>query len=217
LEELLEASDSDEFLNKDEAAEKLRRKKLAKAKISKVGQGKWIWALKVFVLSISLSIIFTISSEYFMASTGIVFSIITVLILVSIAILSDIIGVAVTVSSAQPFNSMSARKVRGAKEALILVKNAEKVSVICNDIIGDICGVVSGTAGAAIVGRITANVVDTNVVVLIMALTTAIIAGITISGKSLGKVVAINKSEKIVLYIGRLLAPIWRKSKPKNK
>ncbi len=212
----MKSKNEEEILNKDQALEKLRRKKLAKAKISKVGQGKWMWALKVLVLSISLSIIFTISSEYFMANTGIILSTITVLFLVAISIIFDVIGVAVTVSTAQPFNSMSAKKIKGAKEALTLVKNAEKVSVVCNDIIGDICGVVSGSAGAAIVGRITANIADANIVVLVMALTASLIAGITISGKSLGKVVAINNSEKIVLRLGKMLAPIWRKGKSKN-
>lgn len=211
----MQRKEENEILNKDQALEKLRKKKLARAKISKIGQGKWIWAFKVLILSISLSIIFTISSEYFMASTGIILSTITVFLLVVIAIIFDIIGVAVTVSTAQPFNSMSAKKIKGSKEALLLVKNAEKVSVICNDIIGDICGVVSGSAGAAIVGRITATTANANVVVLVMALTTSLIAGITIFGKSLGKVVAINKSEKIVLSIGKLLAPMW-KNKTKN-
>ncbi len=189
------------------------RKKLAKNTSVKVGTKKWVWPLKVFVLSISLSLVFTISSEYLMSVTGIFLSILVVLFLVAISVMFDVIGVSVTVATIEPFNSMSARKIKGAKEALVLVKNADKVSVICNDIIGDICGIVSGAAGAAIVARMTVAITNQNLSILIMALTTALIAGITISGKSLGKVVAINNSEKIVLQIGKLLSPLWKKQK----
>lgn len=189
------------------------RKKLAKNTSVKVGTKKWVWPLKVFVLSISLSLVFTISSEYLMSVTGLVLSIFVVLFLVAISVMFDVIGVSVTIATIEPFNSMSARKIKGAKEALVLVKNADKVSVICNDIIGDICGIVSGAAGAAIVARVTVAITNQNLSILIMALTTALIAGITISGKSLGKMVAINNSEKIVLQIGKLLSPLWKKQK----
>lgn len=208
-EEGLNSTKEENLVNKDKEA----RKKLAKTASSKTSAKKWVWPLKVFILSISLSIVFTIASEYLMSVTGLVISILVVLFLVVISVLFDAIGVSITVAAVEPFNSMSARKIKGAKEALVLVKNADKVAVICNDIISDICGIVSGTAGAAIVARITVSITNPNLVILVMALTTALIAGITISGKALGKVIAINNSEKIVLRIGKLLSPIWKSKK----
>lgn len=188
-----------------------KQKKLIKATITKQKQNPWMWAIKVFVLSFALSIVFSIASEYFMSATGIILSMIIVLVLIAIAILSDLMGVAVTVASSEPFNSMSARKMTGAKEALLLIKNASKVSVICNDVIGDICGIVSGAAGAAIVGRITAQVANTNVIIMATAIASAIIAGLTISGKAIGKSYAMKHADEIVLFAGKLMSPISSK------
>lgn len=198
---------------KDEAvSSKDLKKKVVKESVTRAEAAKWVWPLKVFVLAISLSIVFTVASEFLMSYAGIVLAIFVVVVLVGIAVLSDVVGVAVAAAAPEPFNSMSARKVKGAKEALLLVRNADKVSVICNDIIGDICGIVSGTATAAIVARLSVSLTNPNLVILIMVLSTALLAGLTISGKSFGKVFAINQSEKIVLRIGKILAPIWRKS-----
>ena len=192
---------------KNQTDREKKEKKVIKT-MAKQKQNAWIWSLKVFVLSVALSIVFSIASEYFMSATGIILSTIIVFVLILIAVIADIIGVAVAVASPEPFNSMSARKMKGAKEALTLIKNASKVSVICNDVIGDICGIVSGAAGAAIVGRITAGFTNTNAVILITSIASAIIAGFTISGKSIGKSYAMKHWDKIVLFIGKLISPI---------
>ena len=57
---------------------------------------------------------------------------------------------AVATANEKPFHSMASRKVPGALEAIRLLRNAERVSSICNDVVGDICGVVSGSASATI-------------------------------------------------------------------
>jgi CBS domain containing-hemolysin-like protein len=180
-------------------------------------QALWLWPLKVFVLSVALSIVFSIGSEYFMSATGVVVSSLIIVFLIAIAVVSDIIGVAFAAVQPEPFNSMSARKVRGAKEALTLIKNASKVSAICNDVIGDICGIVSGAAGAAIVGRITVSISDINLTILITATMSALIAGLTISCKSIGKNYAMEKCDKIVLLVGMALSPFSKKERNDKK
>ena len=60
------------------------------------------------------------------------------------------IGVAVTAADEKPFHSMSAQKVRGARVAITLKRNADKVGSFCNDVIGDICGIISGSAGVMV-------------------------------------------------------------------
>jgi hypothetical protein len=70
------------------------------------------------------------------------------------ALLFDIIGVAVTAADERPFHSMAAHKEKGAAEALYLLHNASHVSSFCNDVVGDICGIVSGTTAAVIVSRL---------------------------------------------------------------
>ena len=45
------------------------------------------------------------------------------------------------------YHAMSSKKIKGAKKAVSFKKNADKVSSFCNDVIGDICGIISGSAG----------------------------------------------------------------------
>ncbi|WDC83794.1 hypothetical protein PL321_14940 [Caloramator sp. mosi_1] len=74
--------------------------------------------------------------------------------IIFVGIIFDIIGVAVTAAEEAPFHSLASRKVKGAKTAVKLIRNADKVSNFCNDVIGDICGVVSGAAGAIIISKL---------------------------------------------------------------
>ena len=114
------------------------------------------------------------------------------------------IGVAVTSADEKPFHSMASRKVPGAHESITLLRNAERVSSICNDVIGDICGVVSGSASATIAANIVANFSGTwnEIVMLLMS---ALVAGVTVGGKAIGKTFAIGSCVKIVSSVGRVI------------
>ena len=67
------------------------------------------------------------------------------------SIFFDIIGIAATAAEEVPFHSMASKKQDGAKWAIILIRNADRVSSFCNDIIGDICGVLSGAVSTYII------------------------------------------------------------------
>ena len=88
----------------------------------------------------------------------------------------------------------------GAAEALSLLRNAEKVSSFCNDVVGDICGVVSGSASAVIAVKALTQVSSDTVSQLIMS---TLVAGVTIAGKACGKNVAMEKSTQIVLLVSK--------------
>ena len=83
--------------------------------------------------------------------------------------------------------------------AIALLKNADKVSNFCNDVIGDICGIVSGAAASAIILQIPTNHFLWNL------LLSGFTAALTVGGKALGKSVALSRSENIVLQVARLL------------
>ena len=112
------------------------------------------------------------------------------------------IGVAVTVADVKTFNSMATKKVKGAKIGVKLIKNAPKVSSFCNDVIGDICGIMSGSAGVTMVLSI-ANMTDKNL--WITLLVTSLIASITIGGKALGKTYALKNATKIHIKTAKFL------------
>ena len=125
------------------------------------------------------------------------------LLFIALGILFDIIGVAVTAANPKPFTSMAAHRVKGAKEALYLIRNAEKVASCCNDVVGDICGIVSGSTAAVIVTHLQRDLSTTSVLISIGA--TALISGITIGGKALGKTVAINQCTSVVYRVARIM------------
>ena len=105
------------------------------------------------------------------------------------------IGVAVQAADVAPFHSMNSRKIKGADIAVKFKKNADKVSSFCNDVIGDICGIISGTAGSIIALKIS-NLLSLNSFYTILFIT-ALISSLTIGGKAIGKSIAINKSNYI--------------------
>lgn len=119
-------------------------------------------------------------------------------------ILFDVIGVAVTSADETPFHSMAARKVPGAQDAIRLLRNAERVSSICNDVVGDICGVVSGSASATISVQLLTHF-EFSWPTVVSLLMSALVAGLTVGGKAIGKTFAVNSSTAIVHFTGKTI------------
>ncbi len=134
---------------------------------------------------------------------------ITVLIIV-IGIIFDIIGTAVTAADEVPFHAMASKKIYGAREAIFLIRNAEKVSNFCNDVVGDICGVISGAGATYIILRIAGNA-DTLTSTLTGLAVTGLIASMTVGGKAIGKTVAISNSNYIIYKTGIIFKFIARR------
>ena len=99
---------------------------------------------------------------------------------------------------------MAARKVPGGQEAIRLLRNAERVSSICNDVIGDICGVVSGSASATIAAQILQNF-DFSWPRIVSLVMSALVAGLTVGGKAIGKTFAINSCTQIISVVGKVI------------
>ena len=162
------------------------------------------WVVTIFLVTIFISGTISLISEEIMAESTIVVAFLILLGIVLIGILFDVVGVAVTSADEAPFHAMAARKVTGAREAIRLLRQAEKVSSICNDVVGDICGVVSGSASATIAAQILQNFEFSwpQLVGLVMS---ALVAGLTVGGKAIGKTFAVNSSTKIVHFAGRVI------------
>ncbi len=174
-----------------------------------------LWSLKVLVLSFALSMCFGVLSEFFLSGTGIVIAVLVIVVFMSISILTDMIGVAVTAADIQPFRAMASKKIRGAKEAIKLIKNADKFTSIIADVVGDVCGILSGAAGASIIVKIAIDS-ESALGIIIASLVSAVIASMTIFGKSLGKKYAMKNCNKIMLVVGRVMSwftPQGKKSK----
>ncbi|ABO49612.1 conserved hypothetical protein [Desulforamulus reducens MI-1] len=167
----------------------------------------------LFLVSIGsflLAIIFSLLSETMTRVVkSVIISLSGLLFIILIGILADIIGTAATAAQEAPFHAKAAKRVRGAKEGVFLLRNADKVANICNDVIGDIVGTVSGALGISIVVKIVKSNpgLDAFWANIVM---TALIASITISGKALGKVLALTRANDVIFFVGKILA-YWEK------
>lgn len=170
--------------------------KLHKKKASdKNANIKWIVLIIIWTFTISASISFV--SNSLLSGVGIFFAFFVLISIILIGIIFDIIGVAVTAAEEAPFHSLASRKVTGAKTAVKLIRNADKVSNFCNDVIGDICGVVSGAAGAIIISKLISKGISNNQTILAL-IVSATIASLTVGGKAIGKNFAMTQSNNIV-------------------
>lgn len=167
-----------------------------KEKINK-NKTEWNWIFKVVLISFTLSIIMSYVSTTTIPNINIIAGTVVTLLFIGLGILFDIIGVAVTSADEKVFNSMSARKIKGASLAVKMKKSAPKVSSLCCDIVGDTCGIISGTATATIAANLS-KITNLNIL-LVTLLSSAIAASLTIGGKAIGKSFAMNKSN-IILY-----------------
>ena len=130
------------------------------------------------------------------------------LIFVILGIAFDIIGVSVTTASSKVFHSMNSRKVKGANIAVNFKRNSEKVSSFCCDVVGDICGVISGSTSVIIAGSLSKKLgID---LFLMTLLVTAAVASLTIGGKAIGKSFAINKCDIILYEFSKLITFFYR-------
>jgi len=153
-------------------------------------------------------------TSLFVESAGLFVALISLIVLVSIGIVTDVIGVAVTSAPEQPFIAMASKRIAGARQALHLVRKAERVSSVLNDVVGDIVGIVSGSAGSVIaVYLVSLGMKSAVASMLIAAFTSAFMIG----GKAYGKGIAISNSERIVLFVGRAMAFFEKKRRPKPR
>lgn len=168
---------------------------------------KWIFTVTLLAFFISLG--FSLFSEITIPNANSIIATFIILLFIGIGIVFDMIGIAITVADLKTFNSMATKQVRGAKLAVKLIQNNEKASSFCNDVIGDICGIISGSAGVAL-SSIIAKTFDLNLFIVSL-LITAIVAALTIGGKAIGKATAINKSTPILFQFSKILSCFYRK------
>lgn len=161
------------------------------------------WPLRVFLMAVVLSAVLSFCSNTVLSGAGLLVALIVLMVFIVLGILFDMIGVAVTAADSKPFHSMAAHKEKGGKEAIKLLNSADQVSSVCNDVVGDICGIVSGSTAAVIVTRLQQDFSTTNILISIGV--TALISGLTIGGKALFKKVAIQQSTKVVYRVARMM------------
>ena len=162
----------------------------------------WRWIFTIFFITVLISAVMSLISTNLLSSATLGVSFVILICIIAIGIVFDIIGVAVTAADEKPFHSMASRKVPEATQALKLIRNAGRVSSFCNDVIGDICGVISGAASATIAVKVLSGKSANPFVELLLS---ALVAALTVGGKAFGKTFAIHMSTPIVQTTARIL------------
>jgi len=183
----------------------LENGKKVNLRLNLIGANNLKWIFSVITISFFISASLSIASSKLLEHLHSSFAFFVVLFIILIGIIFDIIGIAVTAAEEAPFHAMASRKYYGARQSIKLIRNANKVSSICNDVIGDISGVISGTASTLIVLNITSDK-SAFVSSAITVLVTGLVAAITIGGKAIGKTIAIENSNYIVYKVGVITA-----------
>jgi hypothetical protein len=178
-----------------------------------------LWSVKVFILTFVIACVFSFVSEATIRNlNSLLLAVITLFVIIFIGIVFDIIGIAVTSAEETPFISMASKKIHGAKEAIHLLRNADQVSSFCNDVVGDICGIVSGAAGSVFIMKSALAQSLLFEESLLSIIISSLIAALTVGGKAIGKSIAINKSHEVVYYTAIFLSLFRCKNRnAKNK
>ncbi|QQE76967.1 hypothetical protein [Alicyclobacillus sp. SO9] len=173
-----------------------------------VGRRELLFIVVVTAVSFPLGGVFD-TSTIFLNSASWYVGAITVLLIVIIGAVFDMVGVAAAAARETPFHAMASKRVFGARRAIQIVRNAEKVSSICSDVVGDIAGVLSGAGALAVAVQMAHSFhfhgwIDELLVIVLTAFTTSI----TVGAKAYGKTVAIHAPTPIILFASKIVEGI---------
>jgi Mg2+/Co2+ transporter CorB len=165
------------------------------------------WSTMIAVITLVLAAIFTIISSFILSGVSLAVGIFVVMVIVMIGVIFDAVGLAAAAANEIPFHAMASEKIHGAREAIQICRNADRFSSFCNDVIGDISGIVSGTASAVVVLRLVYElgyIEDSYMHTILAVVFTSVVAALTVGGKAMGKTFAINFATHIILYVGKI-------------
>ena len=160
-------------------------------------------AIIVALIAVIIAILVSFFSNILIEKSGAVGIMILILFFVIIlGIIADALGTSAAAADLKPINALAAKKEIGAKEAVIIVKKADRFANISQDVIGDVLNTLSGVFGVGIVLAITTNPELQNTYTLVI---TALIVAITVFGKAIGKSYAINNANKLMILCGKFI------------
>lgn len=165
------------------------------------------WSLAIAVITLVLAAIFSIVSTYLISGVTWAIGMVIVFIIVFIGIFFDMLGIAATAADETPFHAMAAERVNGSKQSILIVRSADRFASFCNDVIGDISGIISGTASAIVVISFTISMgqrEDSVFHYIVAVVFTSVVAAVTVGGKAFGKSMAIRYSTPILFQVGKL-------------
>lgn len=160
------------------------------------------WVIFIAITTFILSLLFSFISNTVIANLNIILGVLILILVILIGVVFDLIGVAVTVGNEEDFHAQASKKIKGAKTSIKMIRNSAKVSNFCADVIGDICGVLSGAISAMIAFKLTESYGMSS---SIQFLFSAIVSSVTVGGKAMTKEIAKKNSTQIIGFITRFV------------
>lgn len=162
-----------------------------------------IWGIIVLFMSFGLTVVFSFLTELLIdENSSAALCVVVLLVLLALNIFCDILANAIISCKPESFHAMASNKIRGAKRAVAFCRNASRLGSVFADVIGDICGIVSGAAGAALATIVALS--GGEIIKLVSAITvSAIIGALTVGGKAFFKHFAIKYNKKIVFAFAK--------------
>lgn len=161
------------------------------------------WTVIVLFLSFILTVLFSAITSSMLAEIELWWAFILLFAIIFINVAFDMIGTATQTAQEKPFHSLAARKVSGASDCVNILRHAPQVANLCNDVIGDVAGIISGGATATIVAQLVVTFSLKGI--LPSLLLTGIVSALTIGGKAFCKTIAMKKSNNIIFFIGKII------------
>ena len=163
------------------------------------------WIIKAFLMTFFIAIIFSSLSNVIINNCdNVIILIIITIFFILFGVLFDIIGTAVLTANESTFHAKSAKKIKGSKEGVQLIKNSPRIASICNDVIGDICGIISGSCGAMLSIFISSKL-NLNLIFITLIIS-SLISSLTVGGKAIGKKYATKNSDEIIFIVAKLIS-----------
>lgn len=147
-------------------------------------------------------------SQTVMRRTPVAIAFLVLIFIIVVGIVFDVVGTAITAADETPFHAMAAKRLPGARQALWLVRHADRVTNFLEDIIGDISGAISGAAAATVAlqaEHLFASSPAPWIEQLGDILAIAFVAALAVGGKAAGKGVALTQATPIVLKAGKVM------------
>jgi len=170
------------------------------------------WVIQVVLFTFVLSSLFTAGSSIMLEDVNIAAAISILVFIILFGILIGMIGMAAMAADEVPFHSMAARKVKGAEEALTILKNRDKMSNFCCDVIGGICGIVSGSSAAFVSVRIVTLYPNLNSAIIMLAITGSV-AALSVGGNAVATTLSVKYAHNITFFVARIIRKFKRKKR----
>jgi CBS domain containing-hemolysin-like protein len=179
-----------------------------KSLTKKGNKHKIFWVAKISVLAFSLSLLLSLFSQVVLKQSSVILAVILLCVFLVLNVLSDMIGLAITSCQIEHLKDEHESKNLSDvlyKKCLALIRNADKVSSILCDVVGDICGILCGVSATMLTNIIISNENFNSLYVFVGALASSIVAGLTVFFKAIAKNYAVKNSVCIVKKIAKFL------------